>query len=417
MEIILLACACGVLVLLPIRWLAVLLGVLLPVDFVAFTDPIALDALRYAVSVILIVRSGRDYRRQPLMIFLGSLLTATAIVTLVSGISSNVERLILTGISGVASTILAMLIVGRSQMYEHILRGLAFGVALSALDAIMQWAGLPFVGTPSSWGQDFSGFGASRTQAAPYFALGFLLFLAPSLWVKRSSILWMSLRGLGGCLSLVGLILSAGRAGFLAFGIGLLLWGIRSAAKSTAIVFVVALGVVGVLYWQRSSFLAERLFALDSVGSGRNQLNRLAFDAFVSSPLFGPDPSQPLAEAGSRAHTPILGFAVNAGVIGFVAGIFGLIVISVAIYVGLRDWRVSLQHAVLLCVVAAVTTVFEPTGFFVGLGRTLPLFIALQIILSSVGTPTSNDHSAVSGTRTLSVGKSKHRHKGVLRAW
>lgn len=356
--------------------LALLLGLILPIEFVTGLSPAVLDLGRYALTGALIVRTSAVGRRHWALQVSAIMLAAIGILTAISGGLSRLPGLAVEGLVMATSALLALALVGRNFPHPWLLRGLCFGVTLSALDILLQWAGLPYLGVPSVWGLDYSGFSEKRTHAAPLLAIGALGFLVKHIWPARLGLV----RAVGFAVCLTGLVLTAGRAGFLGFSLASLLWAIRTFRRAPLIVALSAVTGLALVLFQRDSHLLDRLEAPTDLSSGRSTRNEAALEAFLSAPIFGPDPRSEIATAGGNAHTPVLAFAVDAGFLGVVGALIASVVLLFGVIRGATRWESQMQFPTLMAVVMTSLIPFEPSAFFVGLGKTVPLMVSLSYL-------------------------------------
>jgi hypothetical protein len=360
---------------------AVALGILLPVDVLRGVPSPLLDAARYALVLTLVLRVPPRAEAPRPVVMVGALLGLTGIVTAISGLTAGETGLVTLGVAGLISAFAGTALFRRPELHFPLLAGFLVGITASAADILAQAAGLPYLGRTSVYGLDYSGFSEKRTLVAPLLAVAAILYLSPALWKRLSLPASAAVRIVGTTVTTIALVLSAGRGGFLALGASLCVWAALSFRSRPAAVAGAAALLTAVLYTQRDSALINRL-STATTEDARTDRNESAWNAYLSAPILGPDPTSPIARAGGNAHTPILVFAVNAGLLGLVTAVVATLVLAWAVWSGARSSGHSTIHGPLMGVVMLVTTALEPAGFLVGISRTTLMFIAIYASLA-----------------------------------
>lgn len=364
------------------RSLALGLGLLLAVDYVRGFDGSMLDVLRYALCGLLILKS----RSHPLVRFdsnwhhavVSLLLLIPAVglaLTVVHQSAAQTREFVIAA----GSVAVSALVVRREGVLQPLLIGFAVSMTVSAIDIVAQLVGLPYLGVTSRFGTSFSGFSMTRTQASPLFAMAMLIAASPYAWSlvgRRRPVVTIRVVVFLACG--IALVLTAGRGGLVALVAVAATRALVLCVSRPRVVLVAtgALLLAGVAYL--ASPYAEMFLRDGDISSGRNDLNAAAFEAFLSSPLTGVDPT--LIGDPLRPHTPILFFAIQVGAVGFVGAIALSLIVG---WLALRgcctfDSRVRLGGEFL--VVATVIGVLEPSGFFVGLSKVLLLLTAIVLV-------------------------------------
>lgn len=365
--------------LMPPRRVALLLGVILPIDYLSVLDSITLDAMRYALLAVLIVRVRRDrtLTGHPLFVLGIAGLVLVALFDVLKGADGSAYTL-QRGLIGLLSALAAFLVAQRSEVHKPLVRGFVLGVSASAIDVCLQVAGLPYAGATSVYGFRYSGFSFKSTTLAPLLALAIVFVLTNWLWpaARTRSDRWILMMRLTLLLPLgAALYASQGRGGVLSLALALVfLLAVRFKGHPGRIL---TLGLVGVLVaWYLRSDIAA-LFVRpteDDLSNGRGSLNEEAWDAFTSSPVFGPPPA---VLSGLNPHTPFLTFAIEAGILGLLVAVV-LAVGLVRVVLTPERTGNALPVAVRCGALVMFTTSFlEPDGFYIGLARVVLLAVVL----------------------------------------
>lgn len=381
------------------------LGLLLPIDYLQGVPTVALDGLRYALIAIIVVRVRRSGGLPLPILIAGGSLIGIGVYCFVSGTASGVQSLSIFGVVAMLSGLIGMMMASRNALHLPLLLGFLVGATASATDVVLQSLGLPYLGTPSIYGIEYSGFSEKRTHLAPILAIAAILYVTPYLWRGRRSLTYLGLRFFGLCVTIVALVLSGGRAGFIGLGAALVLWAMLNVKRDPLPVLSVAMAGAVVVYLQRDSHLFLRLFE-DGIGeSGRASRNFAALRAYLSAPILGPDPTSDIARDGSNAHFPVLVFGLNAGVLGVVGALLLMGVLALAVLRGTRQSTLH-QHAPLIALIMCITSLVEPVAFFIGAGRSVLLFVVLAGCYLGTSVPDSqSDHVRAMAFKEKVVGR------------
>lgn len=363
----------------PRRAVAFVLGLILPVDFVAGINPAYLDAARYGLLVVLFLRTSRDTssnsNRLLFACFAG--LVFIGLMSVAKGLDGNAEQLV-RGLIGILSALAGVLLAQRRILHQDLLRGFVLGMTASAVDIVLQVAGLPFFGMPSAFGFRYSGFSFNSTTLAPLLAVAAVLTLSSWLWPTRTGgvrLLLSALRLAVLVVLLVGLYESQGRGGVLSLGVaaGAMLLH-RSRRSRIRVVFLAGLAIAALVRYRPQ--LETLILRSDSsdVTTGRGDLNRQAWHVFVSDPLFGATPDELTT---LNPHTPFLTFAVEAGSVGLFVAVLLTFALSIVLF---RRTQHGAHYAFVvraMAIIVLLTSLLEPDGLYIGLAKVLVVSMVL----------------------------------------
>lgn len=365
--------------LLPTRYLAIILGMVMPIDFMQGVGTGVFDFIRYALVLAIIVKPSGSVRPPRLLaahIVLG-ILILLGLYALVSGLVAGNADELLRGVISIASALSAYAIARRPGIGRRVIMGFCVGMMASSLDIISQNFGGPYLGATTVYGIRYSGFSYSSTAVSPLIAIAFVAVLMTRVEVKSRALSLIVLTSRFVLLVVLGsaLVISGGRGGLL--GIALALGVLCLSALRGHPLAVLSVAVVGVVLvpflWGPIAALLTR-GGPAGFGSGRAGLNSAAWQAFLGSPVFGVDPAR-LSEF--EPHTPIINFAIQAGFVGLICGI-GLVAIQVRIMVANPYSSTPVPVAArMMCAVMLAISFLEPDGFFVGLSRVVILMIVV----------------------------------------
>ncbi|WP_343282044.1 O-antigen ligase family protein [Micrococcus sp. 2A] len=344
-------------------------------------NSVALDAFRYVFAILIVILSHGGHRRiSPLpALATFSLLTVNAIF-LVKG-TYGLQLDLFKPIVGLVSILLAFLISFRPWTFQPMLAGLTVGGLASAVDILLQYFGMPYIGMENTFGLRYSGLSFSSTNTAPLLGLASLAVIqgAP---LKGACKNWL-LRSVLVCILVSGMWISGGRGGFIAFSAALILMAITRMPPIATVVMLAMAGIYALTAISFSSALdallrvEERANAgggTPDITSGRVEFNAVTWNAFADNPFFGP----PISELDLlQPHTPVLLLAVQAGIIGLAAALLVLTLVIYRLFCPSRrvgDKTLIRSYAVVILIVSAL----EPNGFFVGIGKTVILMIVLS---------------------------------------
>lgn len=356
-------------------WPFFLLGFLLPIDTIAGVSAVTLDVARYGVAAALIVwmlATRRAPRMNRALAWGGSLLMLTGTLGFVKAGFSQDATAIVTSMVGLGSVAVAFMVARNQVHFAAILRGFVAASVWSALDILMQWAGLPFLGTLTADAYRYSGFTFSSTHVAPLLAVALCVTLTHWAWRRRSLVVRM----LATAILAAGLLVSQGRVGVAALGVALLVWLLARFAKRPARTLIAAL-IVGTpvfIFTGLDELLSQYLIRADRPGgitSGRTELNAQAWGAFTDAGFFGIDQS----ERGLYIpHLAPLTAGLDVGWLGLVSTT--VLCLMLAWFAAFAPPRVPVVFR-MIAAIALVAAMIEPTGFFVGFSRAMLLMLCL----------------------------------------
>src|SRR5699024_8072946 len=205
--------------------LAVIFGFLFPIDVLESVNPLLIDGFRYILALILIMFMRAEPRSRNEMALLATLiLAALNIIAMSRALFAERADIAMQSLVGVGAIILAYFVTKSAFLNRKMLLGFVFGIAWSALDIILQYSGLAYLGTTSEWGTRYAGLGLNSTNTAPFLAIGLVLVLSNYLWLRSTPV--TLLRVSTGLLLAFGLLLSGGRGGIagLAFAVVIFLF-------------------------------------------------------------------------------------------------------------------------------------------------------------------------------------------------
>src|SRR5690606_38022377 len=157
---------------------------------------------------IVILRAKREVALQRPLLLTAVALGSFGLVTVVSGLSSGTQQQAWLGVVAVISALGGALLAQRPPLPRGVWLGFLVALSLSAGDVLLQALGLPYLGVPSQYGLDYSGFSEKRTLLAPFLAIALILYATPNLWGVSPRISVVVLRLVGAAVSCSALILS-----------------------------------------------------------------------------------------------------------------------------------------------------------------------------------------------------------------
>lgn len=351
-------------------------GMLFPIDVLGVLNPLAIDLSRYglAVFILMAVKPNSERRSETAFLATWLLVLVNSLIIIRSALSEHLTFLY-PSIIGIVSIVLAYQITKNAPVNRYILTGLLFGATLSAFDIILQVLGLPYLGTETDWGTRYAGLGINSTNTAPFLALGLILVISNFLWQR--SCLNILIRLSTGSILIVGLLLSGGRGGLACILLALVVWLVTQFYFRPLL--VLSLGSLGLIWvLTRTQHILDFLIREDSTSgftTGRDALNAMAWSAMTSGGILGID----LGERQMfRPHTPILSFGLSAGVLGFIVATLLSCVILWRLFSTPAEDKTSSTLLRMIAAVILVTTLLEPWGFFIGLGKCVILVIVFS---------------------------------------
>lgn len=373
----------AVAIVLPRKLVAVILGILIPIDVLGELRPASLDALRYTLAIALVVRifvnPQGNSRLSRQVFFASSCLIAVYSLGVVKEVTAQSESLTtLAPIVGLASTLLAVVITLDRKIRPSIFLGFSIGATASAADILLQVAGLPFLGTPTDWGTRYAGLSFTSTNTAPFLAVALVLVLL-SIRIRSDQRIWYllqtSVSGICVVVLASALVFSGGRGGVLGLVIAIGILGIRI-GRNRADLLALSVGSVALasyVYKDAIGSYIDRDGRSTSLGSGRGERNYEALRALSDNWLSGLEPAE---AALYNPHTPVLLFGLQLGIVG------SLLMLAVTLQLGRLALRGALVrdthiHSAMAAAIMFVTALLEPTGFYVGLSKVTLLLLVL----------------------------------------
>lgn len=356
--------------------LAVLFGILFPIDVLGGVNPLFIDILRYVLALVLIISIRPEPRRRsPLALVATMLLLGMNFIAIMRALLAEHTGVAFQSLVGIVSIILAYLVTKNVFLNRKMLVGFLVGSAWSALDIILQVLGLPYLGTATEWGTRYPGLGLSSTNTAPFLALGLALVISNFLWVR--SIPLTIIRLGTGILLATGLLLSGGRGGIAGITLAIVVFfAVQLRRHPLLAITLAAVGSAWLLpRTQQISDFLTRSGSDSGLTTGRDILNASAGEAFIRGGAFGID----LSTWGEyRPHTPILSFALSTGAVGLVTTIVLTGFIVWRLFHVANNGTTSSTLIRMISAVILVTTLLEPWGFFVGLSKGVLLMMAYR---------------------------------------
>lgn len=376
----------------PIRWVAFALGIVLPIDLVSTIDPIIFDLIRYGLATSLIFRCRFTTKNQNKHLNVSFWLLATigAYIT-IAGIANGANEMLVRGTIGILSALFALLLARISHLHSALLAGFVLGASLSGLDILLQVAGLPYLGSATDWGYRYSGLSFSSTNTAPFLANAVVIILAYKWKLNTSSlngIIVFSLRLIALIILIPGLFYSGGRGGFAGLIFAFSIYGMFTfKLNPLRVVTILTITIIFVMYninFFISYITRDGATEANGLSSGRSALNSEAWGAFLSAAPLGVPVSERVLY---RPHTPVLTFALDAGLLGLIIGILLVSILAKAVLVP----RESSNYPVVYRMIGGimlVTSILEPAGFFIGFAKALLFLILIYVLDQSRPTGT-----------------------------
>lgn len=366
---------------------AILFGVLFPIDVLGGVNPLFIDILRYILALVLIVSiQSKSQTRNEIALIGAILLLCLNLVSSIRALLADNTEIALQSIIGFISIIFAYLVTRNAFLNRKMLTGFLIGAVWSALDIILQVAGLPYLGTTTDWGTRYPGLGLSSTNTAPFLALGLVLVISNFLW-KRSTPMTI-LRVVAGIILATGLLFSGGRGGIAGITLAIVVFLVVQLRNRP--IFAIFSGTIGIAWFLAEAPQIANFLTRDGSDSGfatgRAALNAAAWNAFTQGGPFGIDLA---TRVEYRPHTPILSFALSTGALGLVATVC---------LIGFLVWRLFHTPSYkttdrtlvrMMAAVILVATLLEPWGFFIGLAKGI-------ILMMTYGSQV--DHRTMSGS-------------------
>lgn len=356
------------------------LGLIMPIDTIATIPPALVDVARYGLAVVILLgiyTRRRSLPKPPLVGVVSFLLITSGVLAVLKGAFLSGE--LLAAVVSLGSALIAFLLVREHRQFRPLLLGFLTGCLWSAVDIIMQFMGLPFLGTQSQYGFRHAGFSFSSTQVAPLLATAICLVITPWIWERRRALLRVILT----CVLGSGLLLSQGRVGVAGILAALVLLFFIWMRQRPAVTFLVAGGASLFLYFSGAmAALLEYILRHGGTGdftSGRLDINLTAWNAFWTGGVLGVDPG---TNSLLNPHIAPLSAGVNIGPFGLVAtSIVCILLVWVALFS--PDTPTAFR---MIAVVAFVTAMLEPSGFFVGFTKVVLLLICFSNTTSTTET-------------------------------
>ena len=371
--------------LLPVRAIALLWGILLPINSTVFAGASALAVAKVLGAMVITYRCRREdsaraiYRwAMPLWILGG--------VLLVDGLTTP------TGSRALGSYIIVSAAIGlalckRPSVAGPILVGFASGCILSAAVLIMQVLEMPTIGRPGPADDSgrYAGLSMSAIMASTEFAIAcMVLFVRARAQIGRP--LWTRVASTAGALvCLSGLLASGGRGGLAALTLGAAVAAYQRIVKVKHLIFAGA-GVWLTFYvanaYKISFSTLDRVEDLNfatanasSLTSNRDVIFHESLVEFMKHPILGPGYGYFIDTYGIMPHFAPLTFAVGSGLTGAAIGLY--LMMRLARLALSRDRRRDAWSdlAPPVAVVLLVMSSLEAEGPFMSIGLTSILLI------------------------------------------
>lgn len=365
-----------------IRYLSILIGLLLPIDLFGQVNPILLDALRYGMSIILLIKlkkysKPRHVYAKIALILLMVIGSVTALRGFLYEDFSTIQR----GIIGIVSVMFAYFLAINPNIRPSLFLGFVLGSVWSALDILCQVMGFPYLGLTSDLGVRFSGLSFTSTNTAPYLSIALvIIFMHQDLYRTKSRHRFAInlARVLAVGVLLLGLFFSGGRGGLAGLAVAILVWVVFRFRTKPLVATLGALSLLVLVvagYDSLYSYITrEGQNNSHGITTGRDKLNSESLNSFMNSPIFG----VPIDERYLyRPHTPILSFALDAGIIGLLIGI-ALTFLSLRTVISIRNSHAYPLAYRMTASIMLLTIFLEPAGFFTGFTKTLLLMMTLS---------------------------------------
>jgi hypothetical protein len=367
------------------RYLALLLGALLPIYAFPSVDPVVLDLLRYFLAVALLLRTTKRSAPSGLYkVIFGVLIVLASAWSVFSLFKSAPVVLPVTMIMSVA---LGGVLAVRDSVRVPLLTGFVIGAIASAGAALLQASGLLSLGSQDAYGLRYAGLSSTATLFGAELAVAVAIVLGTSpgrstwRWIGQASVL---------ALLFAAILVSGSRAALLVAALLALPGGWRLLHRRPII--GVVLSLAGLLIVVKNAELFGGLNTIRRLvsetrtygfveGLQSSRLSRnleawsLTWDNLASGVDGGILRSSP-APALNPHFFPL--------VAGLQIGIIGLLLGAIAVALAVAAWAASVLRssphlARGLLFIAMFYCFVEPTAFFVGLPRVTILFVALAL--------------------------------------
>lgn len=368
--------------------------------------------MRITMLGVLLLRARRDTNEPSAKVIHSWVIPLAALALLLLGMSlvRDDQIGVVSGYTMVLSVLASWVIAHRRVLHRHILMGFAVGATISGLVVVLQALGLP--NPAASSGDIMRKPGLASTTVYMGDALAIAAVICCVLVVNREnkgSRRWLAFVGLA--VSTAGLVLSGGRGGMAAAGLGLaaLAVGPRTLRPAHVVVGGLLLGAglwmasrVGVELYTIARFSGGTIGGsstyVGGITNGRLEVNIESLRVIAAHSVFGPGISNFYASYGLTAHTTPLFFALGTGVVG---GLLALVLLARLVVLLLRrPLMCGPQMATGYGIVVALATLalMEPNAPFIGM-MYLPVLMISVMALQSAPSP---EEESASGTKSES---------------
>lgn len=373
----------------PLRLIAFGWGLLLPIYGMVGVAPIWLDSARLAGAVLILIRfaaetaSGRGLHRWLIALCcMGSLMFTSALTTP----SENIQE----GAFTILSAVIAFGVGRRPKAHLPVLAGFANGAAISGCILLMQTLGVKNPALPLRGYERFQGLSSSAPRVSIELAIATVVFFYFALKSSGHTLALRAAMATGAALCVVALASSGGRSGLAGLGIALAVALARRVLRVKVIMLLGTTLILGYIIVSQYGIKMATLSRLTQnptgssadfdLSTGRADLFWKALNAFFNHPILGQGVSAFQSEYGAAPHFSPLNYAVQAGAIGLVAGLF-MIGELIRLTVGGKSItsQTSAHLARPLAAVLLAMALLEPEGPFVGVGLVTVLMLAAAI--------------------------------------
>lgn len=359
-----------------------ILGFILPIDYVQFIPPLYLDLVRFLIAATLILRGAARGK----VIDTGKLTAGVAIALVIINTGATLKGFIggnngvmFEGAVGLITVVVAYSLVTKSTLDQKrsLCLGLLASMLTSTVDIYSQIRGGFYMGAESEWGIRYSGFSFAATKAAPLFAMAILIALTGFAWAKFKKVkTGIIIRFVSVMVCFVGLYHTGGRGGMLAIlSAAALIFVLRAPAFGLISIMVAGFVIFNIRTsreWLVETFTRE---GTDDLSSGRLERNIESLHHIADNPVFGPVPE---IMEGLNPHAAILTFGLGFGALGLLLSSWITLACAKLAFEGAdrSDVTFFVKGG---GVIALVVAFLEPTGLFVGLSALIPLFVVFVL--------------------------------------
>lgn len=372
---------------LPVRYVALAWGFILPIYATVNVAPVWFDAARLAGAVLIGVRLQAE-RSSKMFQRITIPLLAAGSMQFVGGLMTPREDPT-QGAFVLVSAVVGLVIAVRPSIYRPVLGGFSAGATLSGIVVLMQVMELPNPALPLIGYGRFQGLSASGVRGSVEMSVAGLLLCVWLLHARARPMLIRLIALLAALICLIALLASGGRGGLLGLGLAVIIAVRQKLLRPRHLVAVAAL-VCGVLYLADRNGLA--LSTLDritgkaggatdpDITTGRADLFWQALHETFAHPILGMGAISFQSTYGHLPHVAPLTLAVSGGIIGAVAGIWllgGLMVNTFAKSSAGAPWQVGAGRC--LASILLLMSFLDVNGPFLGAAVVTILFLSLGL--------------------------------------